>query len=164
MEVDNESSAFAESAKKGRKAKRRRMTSALSFSSQAVIDICKISSIKSSRFFGKLLNGTDYIYAQLHLFLHRFDVKDVTRELSLKKISVTGVGLLPLIGSQVLETIDLRIQEGYNSETTSGFMLPHQLKTVKPNRPTDPHSLSYALGSILIHLALDKADQVVAGC
>ena len=77
---------------------------------------------------------------------------------------------MPLMGSQVLEAIDLRClfygvtSTGLDDAAVAGIldsMLPHKLNMVKINGSSRPGSLPFAMGDFLIRLSLTKARRAI---
>jgi hypothetical protein len=104
---------------------------------------------------------------QLHALLERVNAARATRSLHLQFYSIiTGLGLIPLMGSRVLETVDLRggISTGLDDSVVAGIlgsMLPYKLETVKLDGPTRPERLPFAIGDFLVRLSLAKARRAV---
>ena len=104
--------------------------------------------------------------SQLHSFLERVNAARVTRSLHLQLCSITGLGLIPLMGSRVLETVDLRVgsSTGLDDSVVAGIlgsMLPYKLETVKLDGPPRPERLPFAMGDFLVRLSLAKARRAV---
>lgn len=114
--------------------------------------------------------------SQLHAFLVRINACKVTRYLNLKDCSVSGAGLLPLMGSEVLERIDLRMDVNERADHTNNnirtglddgavskillSMLPYKLDVALFSGFRSPNRISFVMADFVARLALEKAHRM----
>lgn len=105
----------------------------------------------------------------LHFFLERVNAQAVTKTLLLQGVSVKGLGLIPLMNSRILETIDLRVKreidDGLDVTVSSKVlrsMLPFNLQKVEINRGRSPLYQDFALGSVLTQLVLKETNKLTS--
>ena len=114
--------------------------------------------------------------SQLHGFLERVNAASVTKSLNLHDCPITGTGLIPLMNSRVLETVDLKVDTTRSSSNSPtglddavvaevlSSMLAYKIETVKLRGPTHPGRLPFAMGDFLIRFSLTKARRAVENC